>query len=443
MEFNTTVYSVRHGSPLTAGAATGSRLLALSGIALVTLACGKKGPPLAPLTIVPQRVEEVTAHRRGEMVELSFAIPTRNSLGTSPADIQFVEVYALTGNPVDRTGRPLDDRGFIRNGTLVARVEVEPPPEAPEENADPAAPPADDPRPAQGERVFVSDTLTPAALTPFVSLERPARVTPFDGAEPPQPLAWPSDAAVLTRSYTAAAVSSRGRRGRLSERVVVPLTEVPPPATGPEVTYTATTATLAWSPPPTAHVSMFSVVAEGELPPRVILGGAIPHTYNVYAWDGGAPDSALRADLLNPDPIEVTTLALPALPFGTPRCFGVRVVERSGRVTMEGALSPPTCVTPVDAFPPEAPRGLAAVGSEGGISLIWDASAESDLVGYLVLRGTTPAAPDQELTPAPIKETTFRDVAAAQGTRFSYVVVSVDTAGNRSRPSNQVEDAAR
>lgn len=443
MEFNTTVHSGRHGSPLTTVAATRSRLLVLSCIALLTLACGKKGPPLAPLAIVPQRVEEVTAQRRGDTVTLSFAIPTRNSVGTSPADIEFVEVYALTGNPVDRTGRPLDDRGFIRHGTLVARVEVEPPPEAPEENADPAAPPADDPRPAQGERVFVSDTLNGAALTPFVSVERPARTTPLDVAVPPQPLAWPSAAAALTRSYTAAAVSSRGRRGRLSDPVVVPLTDGPPLATGPEVTYTATAAELAWPPPPTAHVPMFGVAAEGELPPRVILGGAIPHTYNVYAWDGGASESASQAELLNPDPLEVTTLALPALPFGTPRCFGVRVVERSGRVTMEGAMSPPTCVTPVDAFPPESPRGLAAVGSEGGISLIWDANAESDLVGYLVLRGTAPAAPTQELTPAPIKETTFRDVTAPQGTRFAYVVVAVDTAGNRSRPSNQVEDAAR
>lgn len=442
MEFNTTVHSVRHGSPLTTGVAAGSRALVLSCLALVMVACGKKGPPLAPLTIVPQRVEDVAAQRRGDMVELSFVIPTRNSLGTSPADIQFVEVYALTGNPVDRMGRPLDDRSFMRNGTLVARVEVEPPPVAPGEGADPSAPPPDDPRPAQGERIVVADTLTGAALTAFDAGERPSSAASASAA-PPQPLAWPSAAATRTRSYTATAVSRRGRRGRLSEPVVVPLTEGPPPATGPEVTYTATAATLAWPAPQTAHVPMFGVVAEGELPPRVILGGAIPHTYNVYAWEGGAPDAASKAELLTPDPLEVTTLALPALPFGTPRCFGVRVVERSGRVTNEGAMSPPTCVTPVDAFPPEAPSGLAAVGSEGGISLIWDASAESDLAGYLVLRGTAPAAPDQALTPVPIKETTFRDMTAPQGTRFSYVVVAVDTAANRSRPSNQVEDAAR
>ncbi len=106
-------------------------------------------------------------------------------------------------------------------------------------------------------------------------------------------------------------------------------------------------------------------------------------------------------------------------------------------------MSPATCVTPVDAFAPEAPRSLAAVGSEGGISLIWDANSETDLAGYLVLRGQAPETPGQELTAAPIKETTFRDLTAAQGVRFAYVVVAVDKAGNRSRPSNQVEDAAR
>lgn len=444
MESNTTACPERHGLPMTARATLAVRLLGLAAVALITLACGKKGPPLAPLIIVPQRVEELTALRRDQTVVLSFVIPTRNTNGASPGDIQYVEVYALTGEPVDRNGRPLDDRTFLRYATLVARLEVEPPPEESAEGAaDPAAPLPEDPRPAQGERVLVPDTLTATALTPFVMTDRPASRPGSDVPPPPQALPWPSPGSVLSRSYVAVAVSQGGRRGRLSEPVVVPLTDVPPPAMGPEVTYTATAATLAWAIPPDAHVPMFGAAGEGDLTPRVILGGSTPHTYNVYAWDGQAADYSSETPPVNAEPLDVATLALPALAFGTPRCFGVRAVERVGRVTVEGAMSPATCVTPVDAFPPEAPRNLAAVGSEGGISLIWDASTESDLSGYLVLRGLAPELPTQELMPAPIKETTFRDTTAPQGTRFSYVVVAVDNAGNRSRPSNQVEDAAR
>lgn len=425
--------------------ASPQRLVVVMVAVLLAGACGKKGPPLAPLTIVPQRVDDVTARRRGEAVEIAFTIPTRDSTGASPGDIGFVEVYALTGSPVDRSGRPLDDREFLRHATLVSRLEVEPPPEAPEEGADPAAPPPDDPRPAQGEQVLVSETLVPATLQLVVIPDRSGNRgrSGTEVTQAPQPLSWPDASSRQARHYVAVALSARGRRGRLSEPVALPLADVPPPAVGPQVTYTESSASVAWAVPPTAHVSMFAAAGTDELDPRLILRGAIPHTYNVYAWDGAAADGAVQATPLNTEPLALPSMELPALTFGTPRCFAVRAVERSGRATVEGSLSPATCITPVDAFPPESPRSLAAVGSEGGVSLIWDANAEADLAGYIVLRGAVPAEPTQELTPAAVKETTFRDTTAAAGTRYSYAVIAVDTAGNRSRPSNQVEDAAR
>jgi len=58
-----------------------------------------------------------------------------------------------------------------------------------------------------------------------------------------------------------------------------------------------------------------------------------------------------------------------------------------------------------------------------------------------VLRGTSP----QRLEPMfndPIQETIFRD-DVQPGIRFTYVVIAVDRAGNRSEPSKPVEDAAR
>ena len=45
------------------------------------------------------------------------------------------------------------------------------------------------------------------------------------------------------------------------------------------------------------------------------------------------------------------------------------------------------CVKAVDMFPPSAPKKLEAVASEGAISLIWEASPEPDVAGYVVLRG--------------------------------------------------------
>jgi fibronectin type 3 domain-containing protein len=85
---------------------------------------------------------------------------------------------------------------------------------------------------------------------------------------------------------------------------------------------------------------------------------------------------------------------------------------------------------------------LSAVASEGAVSLIWEANPEADLAGYLVFRAEG-GRPPQPLTPQPIKETTFRDATPTRGVRYVYTVVALDTAGNRSAPSNAVEESAR
>jgi len=100
-------------------------------------------------------------------------------------------------------------------------------------------------------------------------------------------------------------------------------------------------------------------------------------------------------------------------------------------------------VTPKDTFPPAAPKGLAAVASPGVINLIWDANHEADLAGYLILRGEAPGDTLQPLVKDPIKETRYADRTAQPNTRYVYVIVAVDKTGNRSAPSNRVDEAAR
>jgi hypothetical protein len=148
-----------------------------------------------------------------------------------------------------------------------------------------------------------------------------------------------------------------------------------------------------------------------------------------------------------PAPLNTTLLQEPqfddpALQFGTERCYVVRAVSVLGGLSIESEASPVACLTPADTFPPAAPGGLAAVGSEGAISLIWEGNSEADLRGYLVLRGEAGANPTP-LTPEPIKETTYRDGQVKAGVRYTYVIVAVDGTGNRSEPSARVEETAR
>jgi hypothetical protein len=133
----------------------------------------------------------------------------------------------------------------------------------------------------------------------------------------------------------------------------------------------------------------------------------------------------------------------PRVAFGKPRCYLVRAVSLFGAQSIESDASPTRCVTPVDTFPPAAPASLNAIGSAGVISLIWEAGREPDLAGYLVLRATLPGNDLVQVTPAPIAETTFNDTTVTRGARYAYVVLAIDTSGNRSARSNRVEESAR
>ena len=63
---------------------------------------------------------------------------------------------------------------------------------------------------------------------------------------------------------------------------------------------------------------------------------------------------------------------------------GVRegaVLRRADRpdvrgVTLESAPSAPACLTPLDKFPPAAPKGLRAIAEDAAVSLVWEQNSE-------------------------------------------------------------------
>ena len=127
------------------------------------------------------------------------------------------------------------------------------------------------------------------------------------------------------------------------------------------------------------------------------------------------------------------------------RCYAVSTLDVVGGLDVRSRLSAETCVTLVDIFPPAAPEGLRAIGSDGAVGLTWQPNDEEDLAGYLVLRGVPPGETLQPLTPAPVPENTYRDTTAEPGVRYVYAVRAVDmvTPPNVSPLSNREENAAR
>ena len=412
-------------------------------------ACGKKGPPLAPLSLVPARVDDLSARRAGDEVQLQFTLPARNTTGSGAADLAGVDVFAVTGPLVSPRGGPLADADLVEVATMVASVEVAPPP-APDETSEEAATRPRDPRPKQGEKVTVRETITAAALQVPPAVAAPG-TTPLPAGVVVPPVTPPRVGLdpPLERHYFVAGRNRRGKLGPLSPRVAVPMTRLPAPPPAPTVRYDEQGLAVEWPDPEGARQALQGEAGPGDLAATPIFAGPPARTYNVYAAASGpaampAPSAAAPAPL-NPTPLGAPRFETREVRFGEERCFTARAVETHGAAVLESAPSPPTCVTPRDTFPPPAPRSLAAVGGEGAINLIWEGGGGADLAGYLVLRGEAGGGELQPLTSAPVRETTFRDTDVKAGTRYVYAIVSVDTAvpPNRSAESNRVEETAR
>lgn len=368
--------------------------LLVAGLLAAGTACGKKGPPLPPLVRIPAAPADLSASRRGATVDLQFTIPGANTDGSTPADLSRVDLYAVDG---PGTLAPED---IIKRGVRVASVKVNPPP-------DPDEPEGGTPAPDQKGKPKRPGT-TPAAET--LDQGEIARVSEsIDGIREDDPTAL--------RLYAAVGISERGRRGAMSHARA---SLVPPPAAPvqPEVTYDEKNIVVTWA----------AAAAEHDKP----LG------FRVYApGSAGEPNT-----ILSEKPLEAPRFEDPRIEWGRERCYVVRAVETSGDLMVESEPSPPACVTLRDTFPPAAPAGLATVGVEGVIDLFWESNPEPDVAGYHVFRAVAPDTQLAQVTSSLLATPGFRD-SVPRGSRVSYAVQAIDSAGNPSRLSATVEETAR
>jgi hypothetical protein len=132
----------------------------------------------------------------------------------------------------------------------------------------------------------------------------------------------------------------------------------------------------------------------------------------------------------------------------------VRSVTLDGHsLELRSSVSPPVTVVMRDIFPPAAPSGLEAVpggatASDRSIDLSWTPNSDADLAGYFVYRqdigsnglvtGTV-----TRLNTTPVVGPAYRDQTAVAGRRYAYHVTAVDTAGNESAPSADIQETLR
>ena len=230
----------------------------------LSIACGKKGPPLSPFQRVPAQVGAVSALRMGDDVYVSFTVPATNIDGQQPADIATVDVYAVTAT------HPPETEEQRKVATLVATLAVRPvfsePPVAKDGTPLPLPPGVD-----RGAVAVVKDTITPAARVP---VELPAKknaivVAPSrdsGGEPPPRALVAPAPLELPRRYYFVVGVSPRGRTAVPSNPISVPLEPASSAPGAPQVAYTESEMTMTWTPSPDARTATTQVAPPVAVP---------------------------------------------------------------------------------------------------------------------------------------------------------------------------------
>ena len=391
----------------------GAALLVVAAACAGSAACGKKGPPLAPLRLVPGPMSEVTVRRVGDEVQIHFKLPTANANGPGRVDLDRVEVYAVTAAP--GTAIP-PNREFLSKAYAVATIPVKP---APIDDAEPPAGTPPDTRPGPGDDVAFKEELTAARLTPapLPKIPAPPGWATVHGPVPALPLE------------------------PLVPGVTVPLLEERSSATpGPPVPALGAAAPVAApagvpAPPPGA------VPVAPPVPSPAAAAAAAP-----------APAAAAPATLANAAPGAPPAAAPPAAPAPAAtmvvRVYALRGIAKSGRPGQ-----PTARLTVPIVSPPLAPAAPKATFTASALTLEWapPAAAEGQTTApsFNVYRiapppdaaGAAPAAqpggpapangkPEAPVNPAPLREAKLELPGVTMGTQQCFAVRAVHVVQN-------------
>ena len=227
--------------------------------------------------------------------------------------------------------------------------------------------------------------------------------------------------------YAIRYVNAAGQRAAFSNFFLMePAAKVAKPPANVTKDESETAITISWDAP-AANID--------ESTPPNLLG------YNVYRVSAGTPDTEAKA--LNKDPITATHFEDKTFKFGEKYNYFVRSVSLGTEAKpVESFDSGTVSVAPLDVYKP-APPTLNQPGiGPAQLALFWPPNSEPDIAGYLLYRSIDPnaAKPWTLLTPEVYTKVTFQDANVERGKTYYYYLVAVDTAGNRSDPSNVVSE---
>jgi hypothetical protein len=336
----------------------------LSAGLLAALACGKKGPPLAPLLKGPDRVSSLACKQQGEEVLLTAVLPDKNQDGGPLAAIQEVRIFRLEGGlgqglTSGRTAQRTAIRQFNRESKRIAALSGEALGKA-----------------MAGRRVAYTDPHPLTVAIPEKGREVTYAMTVVDVEKHSSPLSSLVTLRILPPPLPPANVTSE-----VSERKI----------------------RISWEPPARA--------ADQE----TIL-------YNLYRTEAAG---AIPERPRNEKPLQQPFYDDEEFLFGKSYTYVVRSVM-SGKAFVESRDSTLLSVTPQDVYPPAPPTGLAVSAENGTIKLYWFPNSEPDLAGYRIYRSQQEAGEFEAIASVGPAESTYADATAQPGVKYYYALTALD-----------------
>jgi hypothetical protein len=360
-------------------------LAALIPALLFGPACGKKGPILAPLVLIPQKVETLKALQIGGRILLEWTNPESYIDGRALAGISGAEVWVYEKSyPAKTVASPPSAEEFEVHARRAEMID---------ESGEPIKP--------------VKDASKKGRSGSAPKKQPPPKLFQYSYA------LSPNDLKGMTLTFGLKVKDAL--KGRLSEFSKL-------------VTVTPQVAPLA---PRQLHAAVFGdrIDLRWEAPAANFDGStpAAVKGYNVYRLDKSG-----KSERLNAAPVAGPTFADKTFLFGRDYRYVVRASTTLVAPFLESDDSPGADVLPKDIFPPLPPAGLSAAAGPDFITLIWDANREKDLAGYRVWRKEEGGGSFIALAKDLFLESTYTDRAVEKSRRYEYAITAVDALGNES-----------
>jgi hypothetical protein len=353
-------------------------IVAGCALSLMLLAgCGTPGAPQLPSLQLARPVEDLTASRKGNQVQLDWTLPRKNTDRTLVKNVPEIRICRHEGT------------GLMSSCTVVATVQ----------NPKPEARPKGEMPPAV--RMKFVDTL-PAEL-------------------------GDRDPAGFVR-YAVEVMNTRERSAGLSNQVLIPVAPTIAPPDNLKVTVEADGVLVAWTRaevPPAATGLTYryrierspaganAYIAVADVEPQA-EGFFLDKT---FAWETRYDYRITSVTLVHSSGVNMAVEGADSQPV----------------VAFTRDVYPPAEPTGLQAV-------FSSVGQKPFIDLTWAPNLEADLAGYNVFRsidGGTAVKLNQQLLTVP----SFRDEAVVPGKTYRYAVSAVDLRGNESQPSAETTEA--